>query len=175
MLLSVEYKYSLHSVSELVNSGTLSKTQELKMKTQFIILVVCVVATFALDVENTDEENVKLIGHENDQAVGESTGSAGNLIASNKTTTPKYSSVYERHQEIEKRQRWFKQGQEQRQRNISDLNNGERRHRYSPVYDWLKREDVHRPHHHKYRTTTTTTPSTTITTTSNTPLSEVEE
>lgn len=145
------------------------------MKTQFIILTVCVVASFAL--QNRVDENLNSIRKNVDERelqnsqVGELTG---NLTPSGEATTRKYSSVYVRHQQNENRRLWFKQGVELRRRNISEISNGEHRNRYYPM-DWVKKQDVDRlqhHHHHKNRTTTTTTPSTT---TSAAPLSDVEE
>lgn len=146
------------------------------MKTQFIILTVCVVASFAL--QNRVDESLNSIRKNVDerelqkysQAVGESTG---HLIRSSEATTRTYSSVDVRRQQNENRRLWFKQGVELRRRNISEISNGERRNRYYPM-DWVKKQDVDRlqHHHHKNRTTATTTPSTT---TSDAPLSDVEQ
>lgn len=161
------------------------------MKVQFILLIVCVVATFALpdrsgDDETRNERRRHYKGGRQNQVSPNDDESRDSSISPNEPTTEKSRCSWGRR---ENRRPWQKHGdgEESRRRNSSDVNdedadtyesdekedspltdgdseNDRRHHRHHG-----HRRHHHHHHHHKNHTTTTTT------TTTSTPLSDIEE
>ncbi len=150
------------------------------MKSQFIILMACVVASFALIDNHSDD----VVEETNRQVVGEMIGS--------EPTTEEYGSILTKRQQNDKRRLWFKQIEDSR---ISELNQRQRRVELYPIHHLLNKSRVDpvvrektitspttfgdnaRIKYHNFRKhrTTTTTTSTTTPTTSVESLSEFEE
>lgn len=175
------------------------------MKTQFVFLVVCVIAAFALPGRRSVDDNNSEVNNQQIEILDDNQGSANtsdesienpgqNSISSNETTTEKNRSDCIWRRRNENKRRWLKYGGG-RSRNSTDLNNDERMHPFIHTSIWQEKQNgpihggdnsdsetrLHRHHHHRHhhhhhhKNRTTTTPPPTTTTAPSAQLSGMEE
>lgn len=157
------------------------------MRSEFIILAICVVASFALPESRFVKREIEV---KNDNQEGSVTNAdaesidnlVDNAISSNETTTEKNRCNCIRRKQAENQRRWHNFGEERRHENSTEVNSEEGRHPFNHTSIWQEKQYSpmarhhrhHYRHHHHHKNRTTTTPPLT-TTTSSPPLSEIEE